>query len=172
MTTAPRNLPKTPSSGKARAGEDTGPYMEGAGRPVSGLYGPNSEFQILRIAMSFPLREAHRSAADMTDDMKPKHSLFLIILLLITYACSLFDLWYTLHALEFVPGAEEMNPVFRMALDHPQFLVIYKHALFPLGLYILYRCRERAVARVGIYLATALFVVNTAYQLLMLPRWA
>lgn len=108
----------------------------------------------------------------MTDDMKPKHSFFLIALLLITYACSLFDLWYTLHALEFVPGAEEMNPIFRLALQHPQFLVIYKHALFPLGLYILYRCRERAIARLGIYLATALFVVNTAYQLLMLPRWA
>lgn len=101
-----------------------------------------------------------------------KHSVFLILLLLITYACSLFDLWYTLHALEFVQGAQEMNPVFRLALQHPLFLVIYKHAIFPLGLYILYRCRDKGVARAGIYLATAVFVINTAYQLLMLPRWA
>ena len=101
-----------------------------------------------------------------------KHSPFLAALLLITYGCNLFDLWYTLHALEFVPGATELNPLFRMALEHPQFLVIYKHALFPLGLYILYRCRGRAVARVGVYLVTALFVCNTAHQLLMLPRWA
>lgn len=101
-----------------------------------------------------------------------KHSFFLITLLLITYACNLFDLWYTLHALEYIPGAEEMNPVFRMALEHPLFVVIYKHALFPLGLYILYRCREWALARIGVYLVTALFVCNTAYQLLMLPRWA
>ena len=101
-----------------------------------------------------------------------KHSFFLITLLLITYACNLFDLWYTLHALEFVPTAQEMNPLVRMALEHPQFLVIYKHALFPLGLYILYRCRGWTLARIGVYLATALFVCNTAYQLLMLPHWA
>ena len=108
----------------------------------------------------------------MTEKAMKKHSFFLITLLLITYACNLFDLWYTLHALEYIPGAEEMNPVFRMALEHPYFVVIYKHALFPLGLYILYRCRESGIARLGIYLAAAIFVINTAYQLLMLPRWA
>ena len=101
-----------------------------------------------------------------------KHSAFLIILLLITYLCNLFDLWYTLHALDFVSGAEELNPVFRMALQHPQALVIYKYALFPLGLYILYCCRDKTIARLGIYFAAALFVINTAYQLLMLPQWA
>lgn len=101
-----------------------------------------------------------------------KHSAFLIILLLITYICSLFDLWYTVHAVEFVQGAQELNPVFRLALRHPLFLVIYKYALFPLGLYILYRCRDKAAARAGIYLVTVIFVTNTAYQLLMLPRWA
>ena len=101
-----------------------------------------------------------------------KHSAFLMTLLLITYLCNLFDLWYTLYALDLVSGAEELNPVFRMALRHPQALVIYKYALFPLGLYILYRCRDKTIARLGIYFAAALFVINTAYQLLMLPQWA
>ena len=124
----------------------------------------------LRTAANFPGGKLS-GVRKMNQAMK-KHSLFLIALLVIAYACNLFDLWYTLHALELVPGAEEMNPIFHMALAHPHFLVIYKHALFPLGLYILYRCRDRALARAGIYLVTALFVCNTAYQLLMLPQWA
>lgn len=38
-----------------------------------------------------------------------KHSHFLIFLLAVTYLCNLFDLWYTIIALDTVGTAQKVN---------------------------------------------------------------
>ena len=99
-----------------------------------------------------------------------KHSPFLIFLAITTYLCNLFDLWYTLYALDFVSAAREVNPVVRwMLVEHPLLVVLYKYALVPLGLYLLYRFRRYRAAVLGIYLCAACFIGTVAYQLLMMP---
>ena len=107
--------------------------------------------------------------------MKPlmkhgRHDPFLIFLLITTYLCNLFDLWYTLYALDFVGTAREVNPVARFLLEeHPLLMVLYKYALVPLGLYLLYRFRRKRVAVLGIYLCAACFIGTVVYQLWMMP---
>lgn len=96
---------------------------------------------------------------------------FLIFLLAVTYLCSLFDLWYTLYATDFIPAAQEVNPFFALLLRHPLAAVLYKYAVLPLGLYLLYRCRRSPIAVFGIYLCAVCFLATVAYQLLMIPIW-
>ena len=97
---------------------------------------------------------------------------FLIFLLIFTYLCSLFDLWYTLYAVEYIGAAREVNPVFALLLQNPLLAVLYKYAVLPLALYLLYRFRRFGVARFGIYLCALCFGLTVAYQLLMIPRWS
>lgn len=105
-----------------------------------------------------------------TSMKEKKHSPFLIFLAITTYLCNLFDLWYTLYALDFVSAAREVNPVVRWMLgEHPLLVVLYKYALVPLGLYLLYRFRRYRAAVLGIYLCAACFIGTVAYQLLMMP---
>ena len=99
-----------------------------------------------------------------------KHDPFLIFLAVVTYLCNLFDLWYTLYALDFVTTAREVNPVVRYLLEERTLLmVLYKYALVPLGLYLLYRFRRKRAARLGLCLCAACFVGTAAYQLWMMP---
>ena len=97
----------------------------------------------------------------------PKQSAFLLLLIVFTYLCSLFDLWYTLYALDFVAGARELNPFFALLLDRPLLAVIYKYAVLPLGLYLLYRLRAHRAAVWGIYLCALCFGGTVVRQLLM-----
>lgn len=103
--------------------------------------------------------------------MKQKHSLFLIFLIVVTYLCNLFDLWFTLYVLQFVVGAHEVNPAMQLLLTHPLLAVIYKYAVLPLLLYLLYRNRAWFAARLGIYLCTAIFLGTVVHQLLTVASW-
>lgn len=97
-----------------------------------------------------------------------KQSPFLLLLAVFTYLCNLFDLWYTMYALDFVDGAREMNPVFECLMRRPLLAVVYKYALLPLALYILYRSRAHRVAVWGIYVCALCFGLTVLRQLLML----
>lgn len=99
------------------------------------------------------------------------HSPLLLAVLLATYLCNLFDLGYTLYALEHVPHAFEMNPAFRLMLRSPWFLYLYKFALLPLLLLGMYHVRETKIARFGIWLCAGIFAVNTAYQVWSVCLW-
>ena len=103
--------------------------------------------------------------------MKEKHSPLLLFFILATYLCNLFDLWYTLYALDFIPTAYEKNPAMQVLLRWPLLVVLYKYALLPLGLYLLYRNRHRRVAVWGIYLCTLCFGVTVLDQLLTMNSW-
>lgn len=97
-----------------------------------------------------------------------KQSPFLLLLILFTYLCSLFDLWYTMYALDFVEGAWEMNPVFALMMRRPLLAVVYKYAVLPLALYLLYRNRSSRLAVRGIYFCAICFGGTVLRQLLML----
>lgn len=101
-----------------------------------------------------------------------KHQPFLIFLIAVTYLCNLFDLWYTFYALDFGRNTYEANPAYRVMLEHPYLAVVYKYAVLPLLLYLLYKLRDRLAARLGLYLCAAFFIGNTVYQLLTLSLWA
>ena len=101
-----------------------------------------------------------------------KHTPFLIFLIVVTYLCNIFDLWYTLFALDFVGTAREINPFVNYLLgEHPLLVVLYKYAVLPLGLCLLYHFRSRKAAVFGIYLCALCFVATVVYQLLMMPRY-
>lgn len=97
-----------------------------------------------------------------------KQSPFLLLLIIFTYLCSLFDLWYTMYALDFVDGARELNPAFAFLLQWPLLAVLYKYAVLPLALYLLYRSRSSRLAVWGIYLCALCFGGTVLRQLLML----
>ena len=60
---------------------------------------------------------------------RKKHDPFLIFLIVVTYLCNIFDLWYTLVALDFVPAAQEVNPFVNYLLgEHTLLVVLYKYA--------------------------------------------
>lgn len=99
---------------------------------------------------------------------RKKHSPLLIFMILATYLCNLFDLWYTLYALDFIPDAYEKNPVVDWMMQWPLLVVVYKYALLPLGLYLLYRNRHRRLAVWGIYLCALCFSATVLSQLLTL----
>jgi len=103
--------------------------------------------------------------------MKQKHSPLLLFFILATYLCNLFDLWYTLYALDFIPTAYEKNPAMQVLLQWPVLVVIYKYALLPLGLYLLYRNRRHRAAVWGIYLCTIVFGLTVLDQLLTMGSW-
>ena len=103
--------------------------------------------------------------------MKKRHSPLLMFFCLCTYLLNLFDLWYTLYALDTIPDAYEKNPFVRWMLRWPEAVVIYKYALLPLGLYLLYRNRQYRVAVWGIYLCTAWFGLTVLGQLLVTGSW-
>ena len=50
-------------------------------------------------------------------------------------------------------------------------MVLYKYAVLPLGLCLLYHFRSRKAAVFGIYLCALCFVATVVYQLLMMPRY-
>ena len=95
----------------------------------------------------------------------------LLILLLATYLCNIFDLWFTRYTLANVPGAFEMNPFYQLMLQFPVFLSIYKYAVLPIFLFIMYRFRARRLARFGLYLCSAVFFLNTMYQIWSVSIW-
>lgn len=101
---------------------------------------------------------------------RKKHDPFLIFLIVVTYLCNIFDLWYTLVALDFVPAAQEVNPFVNYLMgEHTLLVVLYKYAVLPLGLYLLYRFRHKWIAVLGIYLCALCFIGTVVYQLLMMP---
>ena len=101
---------------------------------------------------------------------RKKHDPFLIFLLVVTYLCNIFDLWYTLIALDFVRTAQEINPFVNYLLgEHTLLVVLCKYPVPPLGLYLLYRFRHKPIAVLGIYLRALCFIGTVVYQLLMMP---
>lgn len=90
------------------------------------------------------------------------------LLLVGTYLFNLFDLHYTLWALT-RPGAWELNPLCRAALECPGLLEVYKYAVLPLLLGLLYRYREVPLAGLGIRACFAVFLLNSLYQVALLP---
>lgn len=104
--------------------------------------------------------------------MRKKQSFFLIFLIVVTYVCNLFDLWYTLYVVENVSNASEANPVMEWMLNYPIILFTYKYAVIPLFLIILYCNREHRIARVGIYICAAVFIFTVVYQVLSIPNWS
>ena len=104
-------------------------------------------------------------------DDRRRHRPLLILLAVFTYICNLFELWYTLYVLDHVPNAREINPVMVRLLEQPILAVLYKYAGLPLALYILYRNRDKAVARLGIWLCALCFGGTVVYQLLSIPKW-
>lgn len=102
---------------------------------------------------------------------RQKQNPFLIFLVVFTYLCNLFDLWYTIYVLDFVSNAQEVNPFMVLMLEHPMVAVIYKYAVLPLGLYILYRLRRYRAARLGIYLCALCFGGTVVYQMLSVAKW-
>ena len=87
-------------------------------------------------------------------------------ILALTYLLNLFDLHCTLWVLRF-PGAWEWNPFCRWALTVPHLLEVYKYAIFPCFLCVLYRSRRLAVARAGVYISFGIFLANMLYQLVL-----
>ena len=98
--------------------------------------------------------------------MQRKQSPLLLFMILSTYLCNLFDLWYTLYAMDFIPGAYEKNPVVGYLLQWPLLVVLYKYALLPLGLYLLYRNRGHRAAVWGIYLCALCYSATVLSQML------
>ena len=86
---------------------------------------------------------------------------------LTAYLMNLFDLHYTLWALE-RPGVWEWNPFCRAAMRLPYGLEMYKYAAVPLLLWLLYRCRELPLARWGIWAVFLVFSATTLYQVTLL----
>lgn len=99
---------------------------------------------------------------------RKKQSPLLIFMVLVTYLCNLFDLWYTMYALDFIPDAYERNPFMGWLIQWPLLVVLYKYALLPLGLYLLYRNRHHRAAVWGIYLSALCFSGTVLEQLLTL----
>lgn len=97
---------------------------------------------------------------------RKKHAPLLLFFVGATYLLNLFDLWYTLYALDFIPGAYEKNPAMVWLLRFPLLAVVYKYALLPLGLYLLYKNRHHRLAVWGIYLCTACFGLTVLGQML------
>ena len=85
-------------------------------------------------------------------------------ILALTYLLNLFDLHCTLWVLRF-PGTGEWNPFCRWALTVPYLLEVYKYAVFPCLLCVLYHSRRLAVAQAGMYISFGIFLFNTLYQL-------
>jgi len=83
------------------------------------------------------------------------------------YLMNLFDLHCTLWILR-LPGTWEWNPFCRWALAVPGVLEMYKYAVVPGFLYVLYRSRRLALAQGGMYISFALFLINTLYQLILI----
>lgn len=102
---------------------------------------------------------------------RKKHAPLLIFLCVATYLCNLFDLHYTVHALEYIPGAYEKNPAMRWIMQWPELVVVYKFSLLPLGLYLLYRNRHHRLAVWGIYLCALCFGATVLGQLLLMRSW-
>lgn len=82
------------------------------------------------------------------------------------YLMNLFDLHCTLWILRH-PGTGEWNPFCRWAMTVPGVLEVYKYAVIPGLLYVLFRSRHLGLARGGMYLSFALFLLNTVYQLVL-----
>ena len=65
---------------------------------------------------------------------------------------------------------QEINPFVNYLLgEHTLLVVLYKYAVLPLGLYLLYRFRHKRIAVLGIYLCALCFIGTVVYQLLMMP---
>lgn len=83
------------------------------------------------------------------------------------YLCNLYDLYHTLYALKHLWGVTEANPFCRALLGLPWGLQVYKCALVPAGLYLLWCRRDLPLARWGLCLCAAVFFLNTLCQLRM-----
>lgn len=96
---------------------------------------------------------------------------FLIFLVIFIFACNLFDLCYTVYALEVTTNTREANPLIGFLLQHPPLLIIYKFIILPLAIGYLYHSREKPVAVFGICLCAFCFGGVVLYQILMIPHW-
>ena len=95
---------------------------------------------------------------------------FFLFFAAVTLMCSFFDLWYTLHAIDYA-GARELNPFFRLLLSRPLYAFLYKFVAIPGLVLLLYELRRHRAARTGLWICCFAFVANTVVQLLNMYRW-
>ncbi len=100
---------------------------------------------------------------------RPIHHRLYLTLAILTAVLSLADYAYTMFGMGRVPGMEEGNPFFSLLLDRPWMAVVYKVVVIPGAMWVMYRFRERPVARFGLWLCCGVYVgltVKAAYMLI------
>ncbi len=92
-------------------------------------------------------------------------------LVVLTGFFNFVDLDYTLFALPTIPGSYEQNPLFWKMLQTPPVAVAFKVIVIPLLLFLMYRCRESLVSRIGMWLCFAVYAFNFFCQVAVLVRF-
>ncbi|BDF72027.1 hypothetical protein CE91St41_30080 [Oscillospiraceae bacterium] len=103
--------------------------------------------------------------------VKKNHYPSLILLIVFTYICNLFDLWYTSFVLKYVSNASEGNPFIEFLFRYPALLILYKFAVIPVALGYLYYSRKKPIAVFGLFLCAVCFGGVVFYQIMMIPHW-
>ena len=99
------------------------------------------------------------------------HSPLLLGLIVLAYLTNLFDLGFTLYALENVSHAFEMNPMIRLMLQAPWTLYLYKFVVIPFFMVVLYHLRDMKLARIGIWISAIYYTGNMIYQIWSIRLW-
>ena len=93
-----------------------------------------------------------------------RERIFWLSCTLILLACNALDAAFTLCAIE-MGDATEANPFMAVLLTRgPLQFVIVKHVLVSLGLILLWRLRERPLARGGAWAVTTIYPLLVGYE--------
>jgi hypothetical protein len=93
-----------------------------------------------------------------------REDIFWLCCTIILLACNALDAAFTLCAIE-LGDATEANPLMSVLLDRgPLQFVVTKHILVSLGLVLLWRLRDRPLARGGAWTALAVYPLLVCYE--------
>ena len=96
-----------------------------------------------------------------------------MVLYILTYAFSLFDLFCTRSLVKHFGLKEtEANPIGRLLLKHPAVAYIYKIFVVGAALFALWYFRELTAAVIGIWIVFAVFTALTCYHVYIILRLA
>lgn len=96
-----------------------------------------------------------------------------MVLYILTYAFSLFDLFCTRSLVKrFGLKETEANPIGRLLLKHPAAAYIYKIFVVGAALFALWYFREHTAAVIGIWIVFAVFTALTCYHVYIIRRLA
>jgi hypothetical protein len=95
---------------------------------------------------------------------RQRHDVFWVMATVVLLLSNLLDAALTLCAVEF-GDAVEANPLMAALLAHgPLVFVVVKHLLVSLGLVLLWRFRERPLARAGAWLVLPIYPALVMYE--------